>query len=343
MNGLERELAFYQSTVIWLVSQDCDILPKTNSIVKLSGNYNCQISPTKRIQAEDRQEISQLLRLLQIGGFSSEELAQWCPGIQDKIHELLAEFELRDMLTEKHEKLNSHGLTGHQFYREICHFLMKIKEKLPASLFLQKMADGKLSKNQLIGYALESYHITHLCPRLLAPSLAHFESSATQKLLREFFVSELHHDRLIANSLKSVGIVGEQLKLMQPLPMTFAVASTLGVLASQHPLSFKAALMLFEEDDEQFHKLFKHHCQTLGLPSEFYQPILLHARINEEGDHEHITENLLAQIPYISQEEQWVVKKNMTILMESMVLRTQEIHDYYGNPNNPVPRCFNQK
>jgi hypothetical protein len=30
----------------------------------------------------------------------------------------------------------------------------------------------------------------------------------------------------------------------------------LAVLAKQHPLSFKAALMLFEEDDKRFHELF---------------------------------------------------------------------------------------
>jgi hypothetical protein len=140
--------------------------------------------------------------------------------------------------------------------------------------------------------------------------------------------------------LQSVGIDGEQLQQMQPLPMTFAVCSTLGVLAHQHPLSFKVALMLFEEDDRQFHHLFKQCCLALGMPREFYQPILLHARINEEGAHEQITASLLQEIPYVSSEERSLVKKNMAILMESMVLRTHEMLEYYGNPNNPVPRCF---
>lgn len=30
----------------------------------------------------------------------------------------------------------------------------------------------------------------------------------------------------------------------------------LAVFAKQHPLSFKATLMLFEEDDKRFHELF---------------------------------------------------------------------------------------
>ncbi len=309
---------------------------KDSSIEIRYGDQGCAIA----VLPEDQQEINQLLRVLQIGGFSSEQLTQWYPGIQEQIPELLTEFEARGLITEKKAQVSLHGVTGRQFYRELCRFLVRFKQKFPPSPFSQKMLDGTLSRNQLIGYALDSYHITHLCPKLLAPSLTHYESPTTQKLLQDFFVSELNHDRLIEKSLKSVGISKEQLKQMQPLPMTFAVCSSLGVFAHQHPLSFKAALMVFEEDDKQFHKLFKQHCQTLGLPSKFYQPILLHAGINEEGNHGEITADLLAQVSYVSPEEQLVVKKNMAILMESMILRTHEILDYYGNPNNPIPRCF---
>ncbi|NEO74329.1 hypothetical protein, partial [Moorena sp. SIO3H5] len=172
------------------------------------------------------------------------------------------------------------------------------------------------------------------------PSLANYESPKIRQLLREFFVSELHHDRLIEKSLKSVGISGQQLQRMLPLPMTFAVCSSLAVFAKQHPLSFKAALLMFEEHSEEFHQLFKQRCQDLDLPCEFYQPILLHAKINDDGAHEDITEVLLADVAYVSPEDQLVVKKNMTALMESMVLRTHEILDYYGNPQNRIPRCF---
>ena len=179
-----------------------------------------------------------------------------------------------------------------------------------------------------------------MCPRLLAPSIAKYESPATQQILQDFFVSELHHDRLIKNSLTSVGIQLEQIRRMQPLPMTFALCSSLGVFAQQHPLSYKAALMLFEQDDPSFHQLFKQQCDALGLPSGFYQPILLHASINEDGEHGDITKILFAEIPFISPEEQLLVKKNMAILLESMVKRTHEILYYYGNTDNSIPRCF---
>ncbi|MDZ8262454.1 pyrroloquinoline quinone biosynthesis protein PqqC [Nostoc sp. ChiQUE01b] len=300
------------------------------------GNQGCSIT----IPLEDHEEIVTLFRLLQIGGLSLEQLAQVCPGIQEDIPELLMDFTRRGFLMETQRKVKSHNVNGQQFYRELYRFLEYLKQQFPPSPFSQKMVDGTITKEQLIGYALESYHVTHLCPRLLAPSLANYESRNTQKLLQDFFVSELYHERLIENSLNSVGIKPEQLEKMQPLPMTFAVCSSLGVFASQHSLTFKAALMLFEQDDKAFHELFEQQCQAKELPVEFYKPILLHAGINQEGKHEDITRVLLAEIPYVSPEEQLVVKKNMTILMESMVKRTHEILDYYGNPSNAIPRCF---
>ena len=132
----------------------------------------------------------------------------------------------------------------------------------------------------------------------------------------------------------------KQLETMQPLPMTFTVCATLGVFARQHPLSFKSALMLFEEDDPVFHELFEQRCQALKLPADFYRPVLLHAHINEEGEHDQITADLLSEVSYVSSEEQQLIKKNMTLLIESMILRTYEILDYYDHPDNSIPRCF---
>ena len=296
----------------------------------------CSIS----LEPQYKEETIKLLRLLQIGGMTPLELEQACPSIKKNIPELLAEFERRDLLIETQRKVTSEVMSGDRFYRDLCRFIDRLKQKFPPSPFSQRMVEGTITRNQLIGYALESYHITYMCPRLLAPSIAKYESPKTQQILQEFFVSELHHDRLMENSLKSVGIQLEQLQQMQPLSMTFALCSSLGVFAQQHPLSYKAALMLFEQDDPSFHQLFKQQCQVLGLPTEFYQPILLHASINEDGGHEDITKDLLAEVSYVSPEEQLVVKKNMAILLESMVKRTHEILDYYGNTDNPIPRCF---
>jgi hypothetical protein len=306
---------------------------------RIEVNYNgqgCSLS----IPEEYLNETVHLLRLLQAGGKSLEKLQEMCPNIAEDIPGLLTEFEQRGLLVESPRQKVNYGVTGQQFYRDLSRFIERLKQQLPASNFGQKMIDKTITRNELIGYALESYHVTHLCPKLLAPALANYESVETQTLLQEFFASELHHDRLLEKSLKTVGITQEQLEQMQPLPMTFAVCSSLAVFAKQHPLSFKAALVLFEEDSKEFHDLFKERCQALDLPTDFYKPILLHAGINEEGGHQDITGLLLTKVPYVSPEEQALVKKNMAVLMESIFFRSQEILEYYGNSEGKIPRCF---
>lgn len=292
------------------------------------------------IEQACHEDMVKLLRLLQVGGLSPDKLAKFCPSIEDEVEALLAEFERRGFLEETPSNNIAKPMSGKQFYREFYRFLERCRRRFPPSPFSEKMASGTITKEQLIGYALESYHVTHLCPRLLAPALAKYESIKTQKLLQEFFTSELHHDKLIEKSLKSVGFADEQIQQMQPLPMTFAVCTSLAVFAQQHPLNFKVALLLFEQDDRVFHQLFKQQSGALGLTADFYKPILLHADINEEGEHEDITRILLEEIPYVSVAEQTLVKKNIAVLMESMVKRTHEILDYYGNPTNMIPRCF---
>ncbi|HLO89356.1 MAG TPA: pyrroloquinoline quinone biosynthesis protein PqqC [Nostocaceae cyanobacterium] len=307
-----------------------------NEIEIRDHHQGCSLS----IPPEYYAETVKLFRLLQIGGYSLEQLAQACPEIQEDIPEIIIDFTRRGLLVETQREKENRGVSGRQFYRELYRFIEYQKLQFSSSPFSEKMANGTITKEQLIGYALESYHITHLCPRLLAPSLANFESNTTQKILQDFFVSELHHDKLVENSLKSVGIKFEQLQQMQPLPMTFSICASLGIFAVQHPLSFKAALLIFEQDDKKFHELFKQQSDAKGLPAEFYKPMLLHAGINEEGEHEDITRALFSEIPYVSPTEQLAVKKNMAVLMESLVKRTHEILDYYGNPNNTIPRCF---
>ena len=281
--------------------------------------------------------------MLQQGNLLLPQLAQACPALEKQIPKLLLEFDRLGMLQESQAQIATKPMTGLQFYRELRRFLQRWQEHTVHPIAFKRMSEGKITREQLIGYALESYHVTHLCPRLLAGSLTKQETPYTYQLLQEFFVSELDHDRLIQNSLASVGIEGEQLLQLQPLPMTFAVCSALAVFAQQHPLSFKVALWLFEQDEPQFLELFQQCCQDLDLPREFYQPILLHAKINDEGEHEQITKHLLGEVAYISAEEQLQVKKNMATLQESIMLRDRQIIDYYGNRDRIIPRCFGSK
>src|SRR5262249_31091878 len=229
---------------------------------------------------------------------------------------------------------------GLQFYRELRRFIERVQRKYSTRPYYQGLISGTLGREQLIGYALEYYHVVRMCPGLLAPSLAHHKSPKTFHILQDFFVSELNHDELIERSLAAVGIQRRELERLVPLPMTFSVCCSLGVYARQHPTSFKAALFLFEESDSEFNAAFKKRCDDVGLPEAFYAPIFEHASINEEGGHEHISEALFADILGNSDEEQHVVRRHIGILAESLALMEQQVVDYHGKPGSVIPRVF---
>jgi hypothetical protein len=89
------------------------------------------------------------------------------------------------------------------------------------------------------------------------------------------------HDHMLADALASVGIGSDLLDELIPLPSTFALCSTLGVLAAQDPLSFKSVVSIFEEANPRFNEVFARRCRQLDMPTGFSDPILRHATIND--------------------------------------------------------------
>ena len=105
-------------------------------------------------------------------------------------------------------------------------------------------------------------------------------------------------------------------------------------------LSFKAALFLFETPDTPFNEAFRDRCTEVGLPEEFWRPILLHATINDEYDHGDISAALLSEVACVSPEECIVVLKHLGILVETIVRQEAEIFSCYGQQKAIVPRIF---
>jgi hypothetical protein len=306
----------------------------THSVIRIRDQeYEVDLAPHARNQS------TRLLELLKQGGHTLPQLQQECPALGEEIPELLRDFDRLGLLTETSLRPVS-AMPGRQFYRELRRYVRAIIGRGNTRPFLRGMLEGTVNREQLIGFALEYFHVVNLCPGLLGPALAHHEPRRSRKLLQDFFASELRHDEMLARSLGAVGIGLEALETMVPLPMTFAVCSSLGVYARQHPLSFKAVLFLFEAPDGDFNQAFRERCLALGLPRGFYEPILQHARVNEAGEHDQISEVLFEEVPLVNPEDQLVVKRHAGLLAESLLEMERQLLEYYGRPGSQIPRCF---
>ncbi len=285
-------------------------------------------------------ELPSLLLSLLTGGKTIAELKNEYPKLATVIHSLIEDLDRQGLLTESEFISPSGTLSGHDFYFEIRASADQWMREKCKSLLFNGLKQNTLNPYVVIGYALEYFYLVRLAPGLIAPALAHTESISTLKRLQGFLASELNHDDMLMQSLEAVGIFPDDLGLMQPLPATFSLCASLGVYAKQHPLSFKALLFLFEMSSEEFNKALVEYCASNNLPAKFWEPLLRHAAINDELEHEDITYILLNEIEAICTEDQMIVMKNLLIAIETLALQEQQIIEYYSAANSLVPRVY---
>jgi len=293
-----------------------------------------------RIDTDAPAELIALLRHLSVGGASEAELARRHPNLAGEVPSILSGLDSLGLLTETATALPEGVVSGGQLYRQLRRLADRQHDEVVSGPMYRAMIDGSITRQQLIGYVLEYYHVVSAAPRLVAPALAKEEPETVAAALQNFYVSELHHDRLIEQSLAAVGIRAEQLRQVEPLPMTFALCASLGAYAAQSPLSFKAVLYLFEEAASDFTVAFSAAAASAGMPREFVKPIVAHARLNDDQEHGNITATLLGAVPAVSAEEAVTVQKHLAIMIETFAHQEDEMMAYYADPDARVPRIF---
>jgi hypothetical protein len=305
----------------------------------LSLLYRAQ-SADLSVEGVEQGELVSLLHGMKEGNHSVNELSSAHPSLRGSLPGLLEDLDRLGLLSQKDTSLPLDVVSGIDFYSEIRGLASRAMSKYCRSGLYGRMCNGTISRQTLIGYALEYYYIVRSAPGLVAPSLASLDTLANVRILQNFLASELNHDRMLADSLRAVGIDVESLEYMQPLPSTFSLCSALGVYARQHTLSFKASLFLFELPSNDFNEALLSACVSLGMPKGFYEPLVQHAHINDAYEHADVTRLLLERVSAISAEEQCVVRKNLVLMIETMALQESEILDYYGRTDAKIPRIL---
>ena len=267
-------------------------------------------------------------------------LREAAPGFADGLDDLLVELDRLGLLTEGAVADRPFGRTGLDLYHEARGLAARIARDCASSRMYDGLRAGTVSTNALVGYAIEYYHLVHLSPALIAPALGHATSPAAYRLMVDFAASEFGHDAMLRDSLASVGIGEATLDELVPLRTTLSVCSSLGVIAAQDPLSFWTCLFLFEEPAAEFNAAIVSRSRDLGLPEAFAAPMVKHAVINDDADHDDISRALLAEVPFVSDEQRRAALKHLVTLVELYVAMENEILDWYDVAGTPRLRQF---
>jgi hypothetical protein len=289
---------------------------------------------------EAANDVSRLFDDLRSGGWGRADLAARAPQLAREVPQLLHQFDELRFLVESDPARTGRAVSGAQLYRDVRRVADAVVARVAHSHFQRALLEHTATRRQLVGYALEYYWIVREAPGLIGPALGSAHTPVQRKLLQDFLKSELGHERFLATSLRVAGLTESEYDAHQPLPATFALGASLGVYARQHPLSFKAALFLFERAQPDFIDAFDERCRALGLPDAFHAPLRAHANLNDEYDHEDISRALLEPEGAVDAETVTVVKRHVAILAETLVLQEEQILDWYGDDANPSPRIF---
>ncbi len=279
--------------------------------------------------ADRAQRFHDFVTVLAEGGLSAAELGAAFPGSAEEYGEMLAALDEQGMIAEGETRARD-GMSGVSAYAYLRRLADQVRAGVGSPL-VQALTDGTVTREQLIGYAVEYWHITHLCPRALAPALARDDLGLPvwEKLMR-FYMTERNHDRMMERSLLAVDIPRERLLRAQPLPATMAIMASLGVYAYNFPLALISTLFPMEEPEPEFLELFRLRCAELELPEGFVKPIVGHSDVNEDEAHEAVTLDLLADFPYLSTETVRECGKAVADVIEQRARLDAEIVSWYG-------------
>jgi len=270
-------------------------------------------------------QVAKLLDGLRCGGLSLVKLQDLCPDLGEGMFDLLRELDELRLLDESLERPCPNHCSGSQLGHHVARMVRRILDKAGPGDFSRALSSGSASRVQLIGYALEYGWFVSQAPGLIAPAIATAVSAQRRAMLEGFLLAERGHDAFVKKALAAVGIEVTQAWQNRPLPSTLFLAASLSVYAKQHPLSFYAALSLFEKPQPEFIDLFESCCDRQGLPAEFHRPLRAHAELNEREGHGDIGQALLATVSLVGEEEQQLVKRHVGVLAETLLMQEHEI------------------
>lgn len=278
-----------------------------------------------------RAEMGRLLEALSKGAPASQLTAQ-APNLNG-VDSLLDELDRLGLITEGAAPTPTHLWSGPELYRRIRRFARDLRIELGESSLYRGMIEGRATRSQLIGYAIEYHHVVRMSPALIAPAIAHAWEPDAFDILQRFLEDELGHDEMTRSALTAVGVPAESLRATEPLPSTFAVCATLGATAAQDPLSFAACLCLVEESQPEFNRVFAESAGDLGLPPDFVTPLLAHSGINEQGSHADVSRELFATVGCVGLEHEQAVLKQVSAMVESLARMDRDIVRHYEGPD----------
>lgn len=189
---------------------------------------------------------------------------------------------------------------------------------------------------QLLGNAIEYYHVTLAAYDAIAPCLSRLPGPL-RTLMAGFVLEEYRHDRILLRAAECYGLQEHQLVELVPLPYTAAVTNYLSFLSHTDPLSLLATLFILEGRPSDGQPYFQ-WLASMQAPAPYIESHKEHDRVNTNGRHGTISRQCYREIEHVTADDEERITASVLQLVRFNLLRQQELVRYYDTMDAPCPR-----
>ena len=196
---------------------------------------------------------------------------------------LLSLLDGQNVLTE----LPAHGTGkfGSSLYREVrAHFKSRLVPLFADEEGPQRFHDLQLSREELKAWTVEYYFTTRAAEQCIIAASNQRSNPVLQRLMQDFFIDEVGHDKLLERSLLGFGLRQDELEALTPHISTVAVMGLL-LQAALFDVPLFITLVGQMEGSEAQSRRYIQLLERSGLPEAAIRPQISHEMINIENDH----------------------------------------------------------
>lgn len=215
-------------------------------------------------------------------------------------------------------------------------------EQLAETYVAADIQAGKLSREIVTGWLLETYHYIRAFPGAIAHAARHAEGEL-RDLLEVYADQERGHEAYVLQCLTNLGFKSEEVMDSIPLVSTQLIDMLMRELFTDAPaaaLLVAAVVEAGEVEESEAGVLRKAVERHYGIPAEALQPLEEHMMIDSGLGHRELAEKHPHLIRFEGEDRIHNLVNRMHDIKHAFDLQSLEIKDYYSHKGNYVPRQF---
>lgn len=160
---------------------------------------------------------------------------------------------------------------------------VKVLQKFQASPAIQRLHKGELTIEHYKSYLRQTYHYSKNSPQIKTLATTYFRGS-DRKFVRMFYkhaTSEIGHDELALNDLKTLGEDVDHIRIENPLPTTVALnAFAIYQICNRNPIGYLGYSFFLEFLPTSSGTSYMELLEKVGIPREAMSFITEHANVD---------------------------------------------------------------